>query len=86
VTCVCTGALLLGVAGLLKGYRSAWYWYARHYLEKFGAIPEEARYVIDRNRASGGGMTAGTDFALHMIGVWSGAEDVRLTEEENINE
>jgi cyclohexyl-isocyanide hydratase len=80
VTSVCTGALLLGAAGLLKGYRSACYWYMRHHLEKFGAIPDEARYVIDRNRASGGGMTAGIDFALHMIGVWNGAENGRLTE------
>ena len=80
VTSVCTGALLLGAAGLLKGYRSACYWYARHHLEKFAAIPDEARYVIDRNRVSGGGMTAGIDFALHMIGVWNGAENGRLTE------
>jgi cyclohexyl-isocyanide hydratase len=69
VTSVCTGALLLGAAELLKGYRSACYWYARLHFEKFAAIPDEARYVIDRNRASGGGMTAGIDFALHTIGV-----------------
>jgi cyclohexyl-isocyanide hydratase len=80
VTSVCTGALLLGAAGLLKGYRSACYWYTLHHLEEFGATPDEARYVIGRNRASGGGMTAGIDFALHMIGIWNGVEHGRLTE------
>ena len=67
ITSVCTGALLLGAAGLTKGYRSACYWYARPHVAMFGAIPDEARVVIDRNRASGGGVTSGIDFALAMM-------------------
>ncbi len=74
ITSVCTGSLLLGAAGLLKGYRAASYWYARKHLARFGATPDEGRYVIDRNRATGGGMTAGIDFALHMVGAWHGPQ------------
>ena len=80
VTSVCTGALLLGAAGLLRGYRSASHWTARHYLDQFGAIPDAARVVIDRNRASGGGVTAGIDFGLSMIRHWRGEETSKLIE------
>jgi cyclohexyl-isocyanide hydratase len=80
ITSVCTGALLLGAAGLIKGYRSACYWYARPQLAMFGAIPDDARVVIDRNRASGGGVTSGIDFALRMIGRWDGLDKGKLTE------
>lgn len=80
VTSVCTGALLLGAAGLLRGYRSACYWHARPWLEKFGAIPDEGRVVIDRNRASGGGVTAGIDFGLRMAAEWGGEPAGRLIE------
>lgn len=80
VTSVCTGALLLGAAGLTKGYRTACYWYARPHVAAFGAIPDEGRIVIDRNRASGGGVTSGIDFALAMIGRWRGSENGRLAE------
>jgi cyclohexyl-isocyanide hydratase len=72
VTSVCTGSLVLGAAGLLEGYRSACYWYAREHLAAFGAIPSPERVVIDRNRASGGGVTAGIDFGLRMIGTLAG--------------
>ncbi len=68
ITSVCNGSLLLGAAGLLKGYKAASYWYTREHLSLFGAIPTDARYVIDRNRATGGGMTAGIDFGLAMVG------------------
>jgi cyclohexyl-isocyanide hydratase len=68
VTSVCSGSLLLGAAGLLKGYKAASHWYTREQLSLFGAIPTDARYVIDRNRATGGGMTAGVDFGLAMAG------------------
>jgi len=68
VTSVCTGALLLAAAGLTKGYRSACYWSARPDVAMFGAIPDDARVVIDRDRASGGGVTSGIDFALAMVG------------------
>jgi cyclohexyl-isocyanide hydratase len=52
VTSVCTGALLVGAAGLLKGYRTACYWYARPHVGAFGAIADDGRIVIDRNRSS----------------------------------
>ncbi|MGH7260658.1 MAG: DJ-1/PfpI family protein [Nitrospiraceae bacterium] len=80
VTSVCTGALLLGAAGLTKGYRSACYWYARPHVAMFSAIPDDARVVIDRNRASGGGVTSGIDFALAMVGKWDGLEMGKLAE------
>lgn len=64
VTSVCNGALVLGAAGLLKGYKSACHWMWRKYLPNFGAQPVDARIVRDRNRISGGGVTAGIDFGL----------------------
>jgi len=75
ITSVCTGSLVLGAAGLLKGYKSACHWMWRDYLTAFGAIPVNARVVKDRNRISGGGVTAGIDFALTVLAeVWG--EDV----------
>lgn len=67
VTAVCTGSLLLGAAGLLKGYRATTHWASHHNLALFGAIPVHERYVFDRNRATGGGVTAGIDFGLALI-------------------
>lgn len=67
VTSVCTGSQLLGAAGLLKGYRATSHWFARDALARFGATPIDARYVIDRNRATGGGVTAGIDFGLALM-------------------
>ena len=64
VTSVCTGSLVLGAAGLLKGYRSACHWASIDQLAYFDAIPVYERIVEDRNRFSGGGVTAGIDFAL----------------------
>jgi cyclohexyl-isocyanide hydratase len=64
ITSVCNGSLLLGAAGLLKGKRSACHWMVRPLLEKFGAIPDPARVVRDGNIITGGGVTAGIDFAL----------------------
>ncbi len=80
VTSVCTGSLLLGAAGLLNGYRAACHWYPREWLRKFGATPSDARVVVDRNRATGGGVTSGMDFALHMVGMWGGEASGRLIE------
>jgi cyclohexyl-isocyanide hydratase len=71
VTSVCTGSLLLGAAGLINGYKSACHWMWREYLPAFGAIPVNARVVKDRNRISGGGVTAGIDFALTVVAeIW----------------
>lgn len=67
VTSVCTGALILGAAGLLKGYKATSYWNTLDILKVFGAIPTEGRVVIDRNRMTGGGVTAGLDFGLAII-------------------
>jgi cyclohexyl-isocyanide hydratase len=64
VTSVCTGALLLGAAGLLRGYRATTHWLSLDILPVFGAIAESGRVVIDRNRITGGGVTAGIDFGL----------------------
>ncbi len=80
VTSVCNGSLILGAAGLLKGYRAACYWYSRDYLRQFGAEPVNERVVIDRNRATGGGMTAGIDFGLEMVRQWAGLEAGQLIE------
>ena len=64
VTSVCTGSLILGAAGLLQGYRATSHWAWRDYLTLFGAEPVAERVVFDRNRVTGGGVTAGIDFAL----------------------
>lgn len=64
VTSVCTGALILGAAGLIDGYRATTHWASHHHLAGFGAIPVRERVVRDRNRVTGGGVTAGIDFAL----------------------
>ncbi len=64
VTSVCTGALVVGAAGLLKGYRATGHWYIRDLLTYFGATPVHERVVQDRNRMTGGGVTASIDFGL----------------------
>ena len=74
VTSVCTGSLVLGAAGLLKGYRSACHWAWREMLSDFGAIPVADRVVRDRNRISGGGVTAGIDFGLTVAAELAGEE------------
>src|SRR5262249_43903948 len=67
VTSVCTGALVLGAAGLLRGYRAVTHWAAMDNLSAFGAIPTKTRVCTDRNRVTGGGVTAGIDFALTLV-------------------
>jgi cyclohexyl-isocyanide hydratase len=67
VTSVCTGSLVLGAAGLLKGYRATTHWSAIDFLSAFGAIPTKTRVCVDRNRLTGGGVTAGIDFALTLV-------------------
>jgi cyclohexyl-isocyanide hydratase len=67
VTSVCTGSLVLGAAGLLRGYRAATHWTAMDHLAAFGATPTKTRVCIDRNRVTGGGVTAGIDFALTLV-------------------
>jgi cyclohexyl-isocyanide hydratase len=69
ITSVCTGSLVLGAAGLLKGYRAATHWTAMEFLEAFGAVPTNTRVCVDRNRITGGGVTAGIDFALTLVSI-----------------
>lgn len=64
VTSVCTGSLVLGAAGLLKGKRAATHWMSMDMLKAFGATPVHERVVVDGNTVTGGGVTAGIDFGL----------------------
>lgn len=78
VTSVCTGSLILGAAGLLKGYRATTHWAWHDYLALFGAEPVRARTVVDRNRVTGGGVTAGIDFALTLTALLKGEDHARM--------
>ena len=68
VTSVCTGSLVLGAAGLLTGYKATSHWATAPVLPLFGAIVTEGRVVRDRNRITAGGVTAGIDFGLSLVG------------------
>jgi cyclohexyl-isocyanide hydratase len=74
VTSVCSGALLLGAAGLLAGYRATTHWLSLDLLAQFGATPVKERVVRDRNRITGAGVTAGIDFGLVLAAELYGAE------------
>lgn len=81
ITSVCTGALLLGVAGLLKGRRATTHWRYHDLLSSFDAIPLHERVVQDENLITGGGVTAGIDFALAVVAALRGqpaAEAIQL--------
>jgi len=81
VTSVCTGALVLGAAGLLRGKRATTHWGAHEFLAAFGAIPVRERVVQDGTLFTGGGVTAGIDFALTLaaeLGGRAAAEAVQL--------
>jgi cyclohexyl-isocyanide hydratase len=69
ITSVCTGSLALGAAGLLRGYRATTHWSAMDCLEPLGATPAHTRVCVDRNRITGGGVTAGIDFALTLVSI-----------------
>jgi cyclohexyl-isocyanide hydratase len=69
VTSVCTGSLVLGAAGLLGGYRATTHWASLPLLAAYGAVPVEERVVVDRNRITGAGVTAGIDFALRLAAI-----------------
>lgn len=74
VTSVCTGALVLGAAGLLRGYRATTHWLNLEFLEAFGAVVVRERVVVDRNRITGGGVTAGIDLGLTVLAELAGRE------------
>lgn len=80
VTSVCSGALLLGAAGLLRGRRATTHWYAHDFLEKFGAIPVDARIVKDGNVITAGGVTAGIDFGLSVVAELLGREEAETVQ------
>src|ERR1700761_2025676 len=86
ITSVCTGSLALGAAGLLKGYRATTHWSAMDCLEPLGATPTHTRVCGDRNRITGGGVTAGIDFALTLVSILADrptAEAIQLRLEYN---
>ena len=77
---------MLGAAGLLEGYNAATHWSAMQYLSAFGANPTRTRVCVDRNRVTGGGVTAGIDFALTLVSILTDrktAEAIQLGLEYN---
>jgi cyclohexyl-isocyanide hydratase len=78
VTSVCTGSLVLGAAGLLKGYKATSHWASLEQLRLLGAEPVAERVVTDRNRITGAGVTSGIDFALQVAWEVLGAETAKL--------
>ena len=78
ITSVCTGAFILGAAGLLQGKRVTTHWAYTQLLALFGATHEDARVVRDGNLVTAGGVTSGIDFALELIALAQG-EDVART-------
>ncbi|AUX28340.1 MULTISPECIES: DJ-1/PfpI family protein [Sorangium] len=74
VTSVCTGSLVLGAAGLLRGHRATTHWAFREVLPLLEAERVDARYVEDRNRITGGGVTSGIDFGLRIAAKMRGEE------------
>ncbi|MGN8117304.1 DJ-1/PfpI family protein [Labrys sp. 22185] len=80
VTSVCTGSLVLGAAGLLEGKRATTHWGSHHLLEPLGAVPVAKRIVADGRLVSGGGVTAGIDFALDIIARLRGREEAEAVQ------
>lgn len=80
VTSVCTGSLVLGAAGLLRGYAATTHWAYVDQLPQFGATPASGRVVIDRNRITAGGVTAGLDFGLRLIAEIAGEQHAKAVQ------
>ena len=78
ITSVCTGSLVQGAAGLLQGYQATTHWGWHEVLPALGATAVEARVVTDRNRISGGGVTAGIDFGLELLALLRGEETAKM--------
>jgi cyclohexyl-isocyanide hydratase len=77
ITSVCTGSLVLGAAGLLKGKRATCHWAAIDHLKLLGAIPISEKVVVDGNVITGAGVTSGIDFALAVAAILEGEEVAR---------
>ena len=82
VTSACTGSLLLGAAGLLRGHRAATHWMYMDLLPAYGAIAVDERVVVDRGRVTGGGVTAGIDFGLRLLAELAGEDVARRAQLE----
>jgi cyclohexyl-isocyanide hydratase len=80
VTSVCSGSLILAAAGLLQGYRATTHWTSLDVLAAFGVSAEASRVVSDRNRITGGGVTAGIDFGLVLLAELRGESVARMTQ------
>jgi len=80
ITSVCSGALVLGAAGLLKGKRATTHWYAHDFLEEFGAIPVDARIVEDGKLITAGGITSGIDFGLALVARLLGQAEAEIVQ------
>jgi cyclohexyl-isocyanide hydratase len=80
ITSVCTGALVLAAAGLLDGYRAATHWSAHDHLARLGIEVSTERVCADRNRFTGGGVTAGIDFGLTLVAHILGDEVARFAQ------
>lgn len=80
ITSVCGGSEFLAKAGLLQGYRAATHWMAREQLARLGVEVGTERVVIDRNRMTGGGVTAGIDFGLTIAEVLCGEEAAKIAQ------
>lgn len=80
ITSVCSGSLVLAAAGLLDGRRATGHWTSREQLKWFGAMPVAERVVFDGNLVTGGGVTAGIDFALALVAKIRGDEQAKLVQ------
>lgn len=80
ITSVCTGALVLGAAGLLKGKRATTHWNALDFLSRFGAITIDERIAQDGNLITAGGVTSGIDFGLTVIGALLGQTEAEIVQ------
>ena len=80
ITSVCTGSLVLGAAGLLKGRQAATHWNAMDFLPRFGATPVHERVVRDGNMITAGGVTSGIDFGLSVLAELFGQREAEVVQ------
>ena len=80
ITSVCSGSLILAAAGLLQGYKATTHWSSLELLASFGVDVVKSRVVIDRNRMTGGGVTAGIDFGLTLLAKLRGDDAAKLSQ------